>query len=94
MSSPKAHEPHPDPIALTQNPDRDENTSAGIDYTPHPPGIALGPERQNIVDSITALYSGSASEDDMLVYSERAVYDDPWSYCDSRFKIAGQWYGM
>jgi len=30
----------------------------------------------------------------MRVYSEKAVYDDPWSYCDDRFKIAGQWYGI
>ena len=29
----------------------------------------------------------------MLVYAEKAVYDDPWSYCDTRYKIAGQWYG-
>lgn len=29
----------------------------------------------------------------MLVYTEKAIYDDPWSYCDDRYKIAGQWYG-
>lgn len=28
------------------------------------------------------------------MYAENAVYDDPWSYCDTRYKIAGQWYGM
>jgi hypothetical protein len=27
------------------------------------------------------------------VYAEKAIYDDPWSYCDTRYKIAGQWYG-
>jgi hypothetical protein len=45
------------------------------------------------VDSICRLYSGSASEEDMQVYAEKAIYDDPWSYCDTRYKIAGQWYG-
>ncbi|KAF7865709.1 hypothetical protein EAF04_005875 [Stromatinia cepivora] len=30
----------------------------------------------------------------MRVYAEKAIYDDPWSYCDDRFKIAGQWYGI
>ena len=35
----------------------------------------------------------SNSEQDMQVYSAKAVYDDPWSYCDTRYKIAGQWYG-
>lgn len=30
----------------------------------------------------------------MQVYAENAIYDDPWSYCDTRYKIAGQWYGM
>lgn len=30
----------------------------------------------------------------MLVYAKEAVYDDPWSFCDTRYKIAGQWYGM
>lgn len=27
------------------------------------------------------------------MYAHDAIYDDPWSYCDTRFKIAGQWYG-
>jgi len=94
MSDPTSYESHPDPIALTQNDDPSKNTSSGVDYEPHPPGIPLPPSRQKIVDSITSLYSGSASEDDMLVYSGKAVYDDPWSYCDDRYKIAGQWYGM
>ncbi|KAJ9629316.1 hypothetical protein H2203_001689 [Taxawa tesnikishii (nom. ined.)] len=52
------------------------------------------PERQKIVDSICNLYSGSASEEDMQVYAEKSVYDDPWSFCDTRYKIAGQWYGI
>jgi len=30
----------------------------------------------------------------MMVYGKEAVYDDPWSYCDTRYKIAGQWYGQ
>lgn len=46
-----------------------------------------------MVQSICNLYSGSASKEDMLVYAEEAIYDDPWSYCDTRYKIAGQWYG-
>ena len=25
----------------------------------------------------------------MKVYAENAIYDDPWSYCDARYKIAG-----
>jgi hypothetical protein len=29
----------------------------------------------------------------MQVYAQEAIYDDPWSYCDTRYKIAGQWYG-
>ncbi|TVY85907.1 hypothetical protein LAWI1_G007549, partial [Lachnellula willkommii] len=61
---------------------------------PTNPAIPLPPSRQKIVDSICALYSGSASEEHMRVYAEKAVYDDPWSFCDDRFKIAGQWYGI
>jgi hypothetical protein len=30
----------------------------------------------------------------MQVYAPNAIYDDPWSYCDDRYKIAGQWYGI
>ena len=45
------------------------------------------------MDSICRLYSGSASEEDMQVYAEKAIYDDPWSYFDTRYKIARQWYG-
>jgi len=94
------YEKRPDPHALTENPDPSQNASSrtepgrGVDYEPHPENsIKLEPERQKIVQSICNLYSGSASEDDMRVYANEAVYDDPLSYCDTRYKIAGQWYG-
>ena len=35
---------------------------------------------------------GSCSEEDMQVYAEKAIYDDPYSYCDTRYKIAGMLY--
>jgi hypothetical protein len=67
------------------------DSSADVDYEPHPDkSIPLSPDRQKIVTSICSLYSGSASEEDMQVYSSEAIYDDPWSYCDTRYKIAGQ----
>ncbi|TID20221.1 hypothetical protein E2P81_ATG07521 [Venturia nashicola] len=94
QDDPKNHEPRPDPVALTQNPDPSKNASSGVDYEPHPPGIRISKERQEIVNKITRLYSGSASEEDMLVYTEKAIYDDPWSYCEDRYRIAGQWYGI
>ncbi|KAK7753638.1 hypothetical protein SLS62_004496 [Diatrype stigma] len=47
-----------------------------------------------IQQSILNLYCGSASEKDMSVYAEQVIYDDPFSYCDTRYKIAGQWYGI
>jgi hypothetical protein len=81
----------PDPVALTQNP---QNPSSGIDYEPYPDqSLSISPEHEKIVQSICSLYSGSASESDMQVYAPEAVYDDPWSFCDTRYKIAGQWYG-
>ena len=87
------YEPHPDPQTLTQNQSLDSFKS--VDYEPHPDqSIKLSPEREKIVKAITNLYSGSASEEDMQVYAQEAIYDDPWSYCDTRYKIAGQWYGM
>jgi len=89
------HEPRPDPQGLTSNPDPSQNSSTNVDYEPHPDqSIKVSPERENIVKCITSLYSGSASEEDMQVYAQEAIYDDPWSYCDTRYKIAGQWYGM
>ncbi|KAI9848028.1 MAG: hypothetical protein M1837_001130 [Sclerophora amabilis] len=92
-SHPESHEPNPDPQGLTSNPPH--NSSSGVDYTPHPEkSISISPRRESIVKSICSLYSGSASEEDMSVYAEKAIYDDPWSYCDTRYKIAGQWYGI
>lgn len=89
------HEPRPDPQALTSNPDPSQNAPTNVDYTPHPKAsLKVTPEREAIVKAITNLYSGSASEEDMKVYAEKAVYDDPWSFCDTRYKIAGQWYGV
>ncbi|KAK4565703.1 hypothetical protein LTR86_003551 [Recurvomyces mirabilis] len=92
---PKQYEIRPDPQQLTGHDDQSRNTSTGVDYDPNPENsIKLPPSRQKIVDAITRLYSGSASEEDMQVYAEKSVYDDPWSYCDTRYKIAGQWYGI
>ena len=93
LLSPKAQEPHPDSQALTQNPDLTQNSKTRIDYEPHPEhSIQLDDERQKIVDSICRLYPGSASKEYMHVYAEKAIYNNPWSYCDTRYKIAGQWY--
>ena len=89
------YEHRPDPQATTGHDNPEANSSTGVDYEPHPEqSIKLSPERQDIVNAITRLYSGGASEDDMYVYAAEAVYDDPWSYCDTRYKIAGQWYGV
>ncbi|KAF1364638.1 hypothetical protein EJ07DRAFT_98170 [Lizonia empirigonia] len=88
-------EKRPDPVALTQNPDGSRNSSSGVDYEPYPENsIQLEPERKKIVQALCNLYSGSASKEDMTVYAEEAIYDDPWSFCDTRYKIAGQWYGI
>ena len=87
-------EPRPDPQQLTSHKDPTKNSSSGVDYEPHPDrSINISGERHGIVKAITNLYSGSASERDMQVYAAEAIYDDPWSYCDTRYKIAGQWYG-
>lgn len=88
------YEPRPDPQSLTSNPDPSQNASTGVDYEPHPErSIKISSEQERIVKAVTNLYSGSASKDDMEVYAAESVYDDPWSYCDTRYKIAGQWYG-
>jgi hypothetical protein len=76
-STAASHEPHPDPHTLTA-----AGSDKKVDYEPHPSNsIPLSPERQKIVSSICNLYSGSASEADMQVYAEKAVYDDPLSFC-------------
>lgn len=90
-SDPHAYEPRPDAHKLTAP--HSHNVS-DVDYEPYPEkSIKVPAEREKVVKSICALYSGSASEEDMQVYDEKAIYDDPWSYCDTRYKIAGQWYG-
>ena len=95
MSVPLAeHEPRHDPKDLTANPDPSQNSSTGVDYEPHPErSISIPPEREEIITKINNLYSGKPSEDDMRVYAAEAVYDDPFTFCDTRYKIAGQWYG-
>ena len=88
------HEIRPDPQALTGSSNAEENSSTGVNYEPDPSkSLKVSTDREDIVKKITSLYSGSANEEDMMVYAERAVYDDPWSFCDTRYKIAGQWYG-
>ena len=88
------HEIRPDPQALTGSSNPEENSSTGVNYEPDPSkSLQVPPECEEIVRKITNLYGGSACEEDMKVYAEQAIYDDPWSFCDTRYKIAGQWYG-
>lgn len=88
-------EPRPEPQNLTSQEDPTHNVAKNVDYEPHPEkSLRVSPEHQKIIDAITGLYSGNASEELMNVYADKAVYDDPASYCDTRYKIAGQWYGL
>lgn len=88
--------------ASSNRPPEATNAPTNEDYEPNPSAsIQLSSERQHILDSVCRLYSGSAiheegstGEQDMRVYAKKAVYDDVWSYCDTRYKIAGQWYGI
>lgn len=97
----KNFEPISEPQELTYNKENPRhNAPTDVDYEPHPESsLPLSPSRQAIVTSITNLYSGSCQEggtgeQDLKVYAAESVYDDPWSYCDTRYKIAGQWYGI
>jgi len=92
------YDTRPDPQALTGHSqasgDAHLNSETGVDYEPHPErSQPVSAARQQIIKAITGLYSSSASEEDIMVYARDSVYDDPWSYCDTRYKIAGQWWG-
>ncbi|KAL5341976.1 hypothetical protein BJX70DRAFT_395342 [Aspergillus crustosus] len=92
---PSTTQPHPAQREAEPHPSPPRNVSNAVSYTPHPEAsISISPARQEIQDHILRLYQGSASEEDMKAYAEKAVYDDPFSYCDTRYKIAGQWYGI
>lgn len=91
-ADPHAYEPRPDAHNLTAPSSRNVSD---VDYEPYPErSVQATAAHKEAVRAICALYSGSASEADMQVYDEKAIYDDPWSYCDTRYKIAGQWYGV
>lgn len=67
------------------HPERPRNVSGDVDYAPKPEeSQSISSSRESIKQSIINLYCGSASEKDMKVYAEKAVYDDPFSYCDTR----------
>jgi hypothetical protein len=86
------YEPNPDPLSLTSDTkqDRSQNVNKDVDYEPDPEkSIPVSPAQQEIINKITSLYSAQASESNMDVYAEKSIYDDPWSYCDTRYKIAG-----
>ncbi|KAL2845901.1 hypothetical protein BJY01DRAFT_263468 [Aspergillus pseudoustus] len=93
---PSSTTPHPAQRTVEPHPSPPRNTTTDlIDYTPHPShSLPITPNRASILQHIQNLYAGSASESDISVYAEQAVYDDPFSYCDTRYKIAGQWYGI
>ena len=90
---PKAFEPTPDARELTGSNGQTlpRNVTNDVDYEPHPEqSLRVSEEHAAIITHITNLYSGSKSEEDMEVYAEQAIYDDPLSYCDTRYKIAGE----
>ncbi|KAJ4388588.1 hypothetical protein N0V93_006046 [Gnomoniopsis smithogilvyi] len=89
-------EPKPDTQALTGNSkETPHGVSKSVDYEPHPDkSVSISPDHKKIMTHILNLYGGSASEEDMQVYDTKSIYDDPFSYCDTRYKIAGQWWGL
>lgn len=92
---PSTTSPLPDQQSVEPLPERPRNVDGDVDYAPQPDqSLSISASRDAIKQKIINLYSGSASEDDMSAYAEKAVYDDPFSYCDTRYKIAGQWYGL
>ncbi|KAL4884894.1 hypothetical protein BJY04DRAFT_214777 [Aspergillus karnatakaensis] len=92
---PSTTQPHPAQREVEPHPSPPRNVSNSVDYAPHPDkSISITSARAQIQKHILNLYQGSASEEDMRVYAEKAVYDDPFSYCDTRYKVAGQWYGI
>jgi len=92
---PSDTQPHPDPSSVEPHPPLPRNVTGYVDYNPDPnESIPISDSRTQIIHHITSLYSGQASEEHMAVYTEQAIYDDPFSYCDTRHKIAGQWYGI
>ena len=81
------YEPHPDVKALTGH--EDVHGVQDADFEPKPgKSLKVSPEHEAIITAITNLYSGSCSEKDMQVYGERSIYDDPLSYCDTRYKMS------
>lgn len=84
MSSMDPTEPLPDPQILTFD------TATDVDgYEPSPDNsLEISQERQSIVDAITSLYSGSASKDNLEVYTPNAIYDDPLNHCDNKYTTA------
>lgn len=82
---PSSTSPRPDQRAVEPHPNRPRNVTGDVDYTPDPEKSAsMSPSRKKIQQKILNLYCGSASEEDMNVYAEKAIYDDPFSYCDTR----------
>lgn len=82
---PSDTQPHPDQRGVEPHPSIPKNVMGEVDYVPHPEkSIPVSEARQAIQKKIIDLYCGSASEADMKVYAEQSVYDDPFSYCDTR----------
>lgn len=95
---PPTTEPRPDVHALAARSDEGKGEQKEVDYEPDPQrSLALSEGQKELVDAVGVLYAGGANEDVMRrVYADQdpVVYDDPFSYCDTRYKIAGQWYGL
>ena len=65
------------------------------DFTPNKSkSLPLSPARQALVDDILALYSCHPTVERIKRYTPDAVYDDQFGYCDNRYKIAAQWFGL
>ena len=75
-TDPFSYEPHPD-------------LKKHFPFAPNPAdSLTLPVARQDLLSDILALYCGRPSESALRRYAPRAVFEDPFALCDTRYKIA------
>ncbi|RPA82319.1 hypothetical protein BJ508DRAFT_318096 [Ascobolus immersus RN42] len=65
------------------------------DWIPNPANsLKLSEPKRKLLEDVLALYCGQPSVERVRRYAPDAVYDDPLSYANDRYQIAGQWFAL
>ncbi|KAF2674827.1 hypothetical protein BT63DRAFT_420098 [Microthyrium microscopicum] len=58
------------------------------------PGVQLTSQQNNVVGNVLQLFAGYATKNDLGLWTDDAVFEDPIALAEGRQQYEAQWYGL